>query len=280
MSPSDSKNTVYNQRGFTLLEVLVVVAVSLILGIVVVRFYRDSYHTYSMQEQVEERNQNANFTVSKMVEVLQQAGSELPDTGWSVLKYSLGVLTVGANPKGVKHFVSGNPGSSNLVAINDASGLRSASQPLLNATHILLDSVGAKGIKKYSIDTNCAASGFTNGLKVNDPGIDSVCLVDSIDLNTGDWVYGYREDQYLIATDSLVIRPNGDATQQIVLSENIDSLGLTFRNRSGTTDTLWKNMRSVSISVRAKTSKRDPRIPAPGFHFITLPMNVILRNKV
>jgi hypothetical protein len=83
-----------------------------------------------------------------------------------------------------------------------------------------------------------------------------------------------------LVSDSLIIRPGGNASLQVTLAENIDSLGITFRDSKGVAVTAWKSMRSASISVRARTTKSDPRLPAPGYRLITLPMNVIMRNKV
>jgi type II secretory pathway pseudopilin PulG len=279
MSPNDSSVKLHSQKGFTLVELGIVAVLSLIVGVTVVRFYRDSYHTYSMQEQIEERNQNANFTVSKMVEIMQQAGAYLPDSGWAAIRDSSKIIILGSNPGEVTQFIGTNPSSSQFVRLDDVSTLRNSSQPLLTSTHILVDTLGTGKIGKFAIDTNYGSNGFVKGLKDKASGGDSLRLVSAVDLRLGDWVYGYREDQYLISTDSLVIRPNGNKTFQMVLAENIDSLGFTFRDIKGNPTTLWKDMRSVSLVVRAKTSKRDPRIPKPGYHLITLPMNVILRNK-
>lgn len=257
-------------------------AAGLGLGVMITayRFYRDSFNTYSMQEQIEERNQNANFTLSKMVEIMQQVGAGLPDTGWTSLTYSLGVLTLGSNPTGVQQFIGNNPASMKYVRIDDATRFKSSSNPMMTPTHILVDYASATATAKFQIDTNYNGSGFAKGLKNNATGFDSLYLTANVDLNVGDLVYGYREDKYLIVGDSLVIRPNGSAANQMVLAENIDSLGFTFRDKNGAATTIWKNMRSVSVAVRARTSKIDRHLKPPAYRKITLPMNVILRNKV
>lgn len=262
------------------MEVLVVVVVSAIVGAVVHRFYRDSYRTYSMQEQIEERNQNANFTVSKVVELMQQVGAGLPDTGWNSLVYAGKVLTLGSNPAGVAQFVGDNPPNSQAIAIDGAERLRNTSQPLISSTHILVDFAANTATAKYQIDTTKNNNGYVKGLRIDTAGIDSVFLTTSVNLNVGDWLYGYREDQYLLVSDSLVIRPNGQTSSQMVLAENIDSLGFTFFDAKGIATTQWKNMRSVSFVVRARTARPDPGLPKPGYRLISLPMNVILRNKV
>lgn len=280
MSRSASNPEPRSQGGFTLLEILVAAAVSVLVGVIAHRFYRDSYRAYSAQEQIEERNQNANFTLGKMVEIMQQAGAGLPDSGWSPLNHSGGVLTLGSNHGGVVYFVGDNPPNSKSIGVDDVGPLRSQTQPLWTSTHILVDSVGSKGVGKFAIDTNYNQNGYAKGLKNLANGRDSVRLTSWVNLATGDMVYGYREDQYLLLNDSLMIRPNGNSSMQVVLAENIDSLGFTFRNTAGNSVSAWKDMRSVSIHVRARTSKSDPRLPPPGYQKISLPMNVILRNKV
>lgn len=281
MYPNDSRRPLHGREaGFSLLEACVAVGLSLLLGLIVHRFYRDAFHTYGQQEQIEERNQNANFTVSKMVEVLQQAGYGLPDTGFVSMTYVTGVLTLGKNPSGVQQFIGNNPPLQRYVRVDDATQFRTSSSPMLSVTHILVDYAGPPAPEKFQIDTNYNSSGFTKGLKNNTKGHDSIYLTTSVNLNVGDIVYGYREDQYLLQNDSLVVRPNGSATAQMVLAENIDSLGFTFLNAAGNPTTDWKAMRSASFTVRARTGRKDPRLKPPAYHKISLPMNVILRNKV
>lgn len=281
MFPNDSRRGIHGREaGFTLLEAGIAIGLSLVLGLIVHRFYRDAFHTYSQQEQIEERNQNANFTVSKMVEVLQQAGYGLPEAGWVSMTYVGGVLTMGKNPTGVQQFIGYNPPSSRYVRVDDATLFRISSSPMLSVTHILVDYAGATATAKFQIDTTYGGSGFLKGLKNNATGHDSIYLTANVDLSVGDIVYGYREDQYLLLNDSLIVRPNGSVSGQMVLAENIDSLGFTFKNAAGGVTTVWSAMRSASFTVRARTGRKDPRLPAPGYHKISLPMNVILRNKV
>jgi prepilin-type N-terminal cleavage/methylation domain-containing protein len=286
MFRSDFKrHTTNNQTGFTLMEVAITIVVSAILGAIVNRFYRDSFRTFSQQEQVAERNQNAYYTVNKLVELIQQAGSGLPTTGWVCLTNVGGVLTLGTNPRGVEKFISTNPPSKKGVAVDDVTVLSNTSNPMLKTTHILVDYANpATPTAKFEIDTNYNDSSttpkFIKGFKNNTVGMDSVKLLTPVDLSIGDMIYGYREDQYLRVGDTLVVRPNGNVATQMVLAENIDSLGFTFLTAAGVTTTTWSQMRSASILVRARTARPDPRLPPPGYHKISLPMNVMMRNKV
>ena len=270
------------QAGFTLVELLITMVVAVILGMGLVRFYKDSYHAYSMQDQIADRNQNAHFTLGRMVEVLQQAGSSLPDTGWPVIIMSGGKMTIGINPRGAEQYNSFDLPSSNFVPVTDGSKFAASGNVFLNTTHVLvLYADPAKAVQKFALDVGYNGGGFSAGVKDNPTGLDSIRLLSSIALSAGDRIYGYREDQYsLTAAGNLIICPNGNSSAQMVLSENIDSLGLTFLDAGGGVTSSWKKMRSASITVRARTEIPDPKLPPPGYRKITLPMNILLRNKI
>ena len=271
------------EGGFTLAEVLIAMVASTIQGLGVVKFYRDSYHAYSLQDQIQERDQNAHFVVTRFTEILQQAGSGLPDTGWSMISQTAGATTVASNPRNTSQFISLDLHSSYYVSVTDASSWKPTGNVLLNVRYALIDHADPfKAIAKIAIDTNYNSNGFENGVKDNASGMDSIRLVSKVDLNVGDRVYGYREDQYLLGGASgkdLILRPDGNSAAEMVLAENIDSLGISFKDAGGTPTTKWKFMRSANLTVRARTAQRDPRV-AGGYRKLTLPMNIILRNRI
>ncbi len=263
------------------MELLVTMVVATILGVTIVRFYKDSYHTYSMQEQIADRNQNAHYVLSKLIEVLQQAGSALPDTGWNVITVAPGVITIGINPRGAEQFNGEDTPSGPYIAVGNAAQFKNSSNSLINTTHVLIDyDLASKATDTVAIDISYNSGGFLAGIKDNPTGMDSVKLKSDVDLDVGDKIYGYREDQYVLSSGDLIIRPNGDPTLDMVLAENIDSIGFTFKTPLGVTTTNWKTMKSVSIVVRARTERVDSHLPPPGYHKISLPMNILLRNKV
>jgi type II secretory pathway pseudopilin PulG len=271
------------EGGFTLVELLIAMVAGVLLAVGVIRFYKDSYRAYSLQDQIQERDQNAHFAVSRLTEILQQSGSGLPDTGWNMITQVAGVTTIATNPRNAMQFVSYNLPASQFVAVSDASQWKPVGNILLNVRYALVDYADpAKATVKLPIDTLYNLSGFSKGVKDNASGMDSIRLTASVTLSVGDRVYGYREDQYLLGGSSgtdLIIRPNSNAAEQMVLAENIDSLGFTFKNATGTAVTTWKTMRSASLAVRARTAIPDKHI-AGQYRKLTLPMNVILRNRI
>ena len=278
MYPSASEG---RQRGFSLVEILIAMVVGTILGVAVVRFYKDSYRAYSMQDQIQERDQNAHFVETKFVELLQQAGSSLPDSGWTVISQSGPSTVLGNNPRGAEQFNGVDLAFSYFVPISDAAQWSNTGNVLLNIYHVLVDYANpAVATRKYQIDQSYNSNGFVNGIKDNPVGMDSLRLTVPISLSVGDRIYGYREDQFQVSGGDLLVLPNGNAAAQMVLAENIDSLGFTFRDGTGAATLNWKKMKSVSFTVRARTAKADPKLPPPGYRKITIPMNVILRNRI
>jgi prepilin-type N-terminal cleavage/methylation domain-containing protein len=287
MSPNASERAAAPAQapdgGFTLIEMLIAMVAGVLLATGVVRFYKDSYRAYSLQDQIQERDQNAHFVVSRLSEILQQSGSGLPDTGWNMITQAGAVTTIATNPRNAAQFVSYNLAASQFVPVSDATQWKAVGNVLLNVRFALIDYADpTKATVKIAIDTAYNGSGFSKGVKDNPAGMDSIRLGVSVTLSVGDRVYGYREDQYLLGgatgTD-LLIRPNGNAAEQMVLAENIDSLGFTFKDAGGAIVTTWKSMRSASLAVRARTAIADNRIPGK-YRKLTLPMNVILRNRI
>lgn len=262
-----------SQSGFSLLESVVGLGAGAILLVVATRFYKDSYRTYNLQEQVAERNQNAHYTVKKITEVLQQAGSDLPASGWDVITASGSppIITVGSNPRGGVQFITSVAPAppTNKIPVSDTANFS-------KATHVLVDYLAAGVATVKAPITNRIA-----GIAAGDPDTLVISPGLTTPLSVGDMVYAYRIDAYLVSGTNLILRPEGDATKDMVLAENIDSLGVTFKKTDATTATTWSNMRSAVLGVRARTAVRDPRIKADsGYHKIRMTMNLLLRNKI
>jgi prepilin-type N-terminal cleavage/methylation domain-containing protein len=175
------------ERGFTLVEVIVAMVISVILGVSVLRFYKDSYHTYSQQEQIADRNQNAHYLLNKFVEVLQQAGSVLPDTAWTVITFpSSGGITIGSNPRGADQYNSFDTRASYFIAVSNGAQFAKSDNTLLNTTHILVDYMSpAKATQKFDLDVGYNTGGFDHGVKDNPVGMDSIKVTALVDLDAG-----------------------------------------------------------------------------------------------
>src|SRR4051812_7450723 len=117
---------VSDQRGFTLLEIIVALTASSILIWGLTRFYKDTSRTYITQTQVADRDQNAHYTIKLLTEVLQQSGASLPDTGYPVISVSGGLpvstMTLATNPRGGVYYISSaTPSTLTKVPVGDTA---------------------------------------------------------------------------------------------------------------------------------------------------------------
>ena len=69
------KISLNNYRGFTLLEILIAIVISGVLLVGVTKYYRTAADSYSLQEQISEMNQNAQYVLKELSEILIQAGA-------------------------------------------------------------------------------------------------------------------------------------------------------------------------------------------------------------
>lgn len=263
-------------NGFSLLEIVVSMAVAGILLISVTRFYRDSYKTYDLQEDISDRNQNASYSVKRLAEFLQQAGSALPVSWDSTLMLSPATtptsgLILGNNPFGGSYTVATAVAGVTKLPIGDFNSFKTA-------TDILVTD-GGTGVARRTIRTS-GVSDFTNGFKdcPSAPNCgtrteDSVAISSAVNLVSGSVLYAYRRDTVSLSGTNLKFGNN-------VMAENIDSLAFTFYKVDGSTTQTWSNMRSAKINVRARTTHQDPKLTTNGgYRKISLSTDVLFRSK-
>ena len=71
-----------NEQGFTLIEVVIGLAISLILMGVAVSIFNVQRKSYSLQEQVTEMQQNVRATMDMMVREIRMAGYDPTESGF------------------------------------------------------------------------------------------------------------------------------------------------------------------------------------------------------
>src|SRR4030042_2304765 len=72
-----------NKRGLTLIELLVVLVISSILIAGIYRTFIGQQHTYTVQEQVVDMQQNVRMAINQMVREIRMGGFGRQDTGTS-----------------------------------------------------------------------------------------------------------------------------------------------------------------------------------------------------
>lgn len=251
--------------GFTLLEVVVALAVGAILLWGLARFYKDSSRSYVDQSQIAERNQNAHYTVKTLTEAIQQSGASLPDSGYPVIRTSGGIpassIVLAVNPRGGVHFVSSAaPANPARVPVGDTASFS-------KATHVLVDYLNpSRATARMPI------AGMRKGASTGE--LDTILLTSGLpyQVGIGDAIYALKEERYALSGGNLL-------RDGMVLAENIDSLQFYFYDARKSATTSWAEMRSARIRVSARTARPDPRLPGDGYRKIHLSMDIFLRSR-
>jgi prepilin-type N-terminal cleavage/methylation domain-containing protein len=254
-------------RGFTLLEVLVGLAVSTLLLGGATRFFRNSHSAYSMQERITDRDLNGNFAAKQLERRIMEAGAFLPAVGSPVIDPGGSdrgdtVLILLTNPKGGTQRIYADRNAGYNVPVDDQTAFRFAEQLLL------VPKGGGEG-ELLDIATSYSQDGFENGLMDVEDGQDSVRLASSRGFEAGDILYACTREVYQVRDGLLTV--NG-----VALAENIDSLGLTYFGRGGKAVTRWSEMRSANVTVVAGTGDQTGDSPKR----LTLTSNVRMRNRL
>ncbi|MBS3919042.1 MAG: prepilin-type N-terminal cleavage/methylation domain-containing protein [Deltaproteobacteria bacterium] len=268
-----------NKRGLTLIELLVVLVISTILIAGIYRTFIHQQHTYTVQEQVVDMQQNVRMAINQMVREIRMAGLGGRDaTKWGasgmhgVYKNIVtpsddgqSITIVGAFQEMTFLTANAEAGVTIKINVNDASGFNTGGLQYLcmNGT----ETVRIKNIVGNEIELFDPP---TENHFANEP----VFRVMAITYSIGDFE-GKR---------SLMRNDNIDPAQP--LAENIELLQFTYTLADGTVfvGTVPGNrrdeIRMVQVNITAMTDRNDPELGGggDGFRRRTLTSNIQLRN--
>jgi type IV pilus assembly protein PilW len=255
--------------GFTLIELLIGMLISGVMVVVVTRFFKDSHRAYNIQELLADRDQNAQYVLKRLEERVMEAGANLPETGFPIIIPGNGPsrdFSLVINPRGGMQTFYGSMPATQNIPVDDPSAFKSASSVLI----VRAD----KGmpVEKADIATGYNLNGFVKGLKKGSGGPDMLRLTGAMALESGDAIYAFSKEDYSLANTNL-------SMGQMVLAENIETVGLDFYDSTGTRTTDWDAMHSAKLSVTAKTQRPDPGYPGDGYRRVTITSEVRMRNR-
>ena len=245
------------------MELLVTIAAGSIVILGVYRLLISTMWSYNLQNQMTDMYQNATYTIKRMSESLQQAGADLPALYYPVI-------------------ITANPASSDIqIRVNKYGGkVVFPKDTLCDKVLVAPDSVGKAFLGADSLLVD------TGGWRVSVPitsvktgyALDTVVLASSTLFGIFNVAFCATSKRYFLSGTNFCVDSAAN-----VQAENIDSLGITFRDSNHVATTDWSNMVSVSLYVRARTASKDPKYKCPGFgdgyHRLALNMDFRLRNK-
>jgi prepilin-type N-terminal cleavage/methylation domain-containing protein len=259
----------HRASGFTLIEVVIGLAVSGILILVITRFFTDSHRAYNLQERLADRDQNAQWVLKRIEERLMEAGANLPDSGWPVIVPGANPrsgFTLAVNPHGGSQTFYQARAADRRVPVDDGASFKGASALLI------LRADKSKPVEKAKIDLGYNQGGFTKGFKQGSNGQDTLRLETKLALAPGDVAYGFATEEYAIAGTDV-------SMGGMVLAEDIESVALDFYDSTGAPTTDWNSMHAAKVSVTARTRQPDPGSPGDGYRRVILNSEVRLRNR-
>jgi prepilin-type N-terminal cleavage/methylation domain-containing protein len=258
-----------NERGFTLIELMIALAIAGILLVSIYNLYISQSTTYTVQEQVSDMQQNARVAMDIVSRHIRMAGFGQP--GWTTINGTSGITYKGIS---VADGGTGNPDTLTIVGCIDPPPGKLGSAAAASSTTITLQS-SAEANKFNDPTKSDIFIGELENAKVT--GIaGAVLTIDTNPIQTGNQglvnaysagtnVYLVKRVTYTIGSTSLKRNENtGSGNEEIAV--NVEDLQVTF-----TTPT-------VNLSITARTRNKDPNYTGDGYHRMTLTSDIIARN--
>lgn len=245
--------------GFTLLETLVAIALSIVIIGGLLTLLNNSLTSYSLQSQLSDMHMNAHYATMKLVDMFAQAGADLPDTVEVITWNGYDDITLVTNPRGGIQPLSFDITYSNRVPVDNGRGFRAADS-------LMASTAG----HSYAIDNVV--------LTAADSLADTVVLKTAASIAAGDTLYPFSIRRFFLDNGRLCIN-----SADSILAENIDRLRFDVLDRdSSSALTDWDNMMFIDLRVVARTPKPVPGYAGypDGHQRDTMDMYFRLRNKM
>ena len=269
-----------NRKGITLIELLVALTISGMLVAGLYRTFVSQQHTFTVQEQVVDMQQNVRLAINRMTRELRMAGfGRLNSTFFG-----------GGKMHGTyEHVVTpGGDGKSVTVVGGYLNGATLTANALAGSTTIQVDNVSAFDLdkKKYisingldphrikNINGNqiefFAGESLAEDHQAGEPVFLIMSITYSIGVFEGKWA--------LLRDDHLGLGPQP-------VAENIENLQFRYIMNTGETlDVVPNNrlddIRMIQANIVARTDKTDPELAkaGDGYRRRTITSNIQLRN--
>jgi len=271
-----------NRKGMTLIELLVALVISGLLVGGVYRTFVSHQHTYTIQEQVVDMQQNARLAIHRMTRELRMAGFGGGGVNAWATFFSKGPV-YGAYNNVV------NPGA-DATSVTVVEGYQTLVPTTLSVnatsgdTSIFVNDASSfdTGVRQYISINGVESHRITQiaGNEIRFPGWDKL---------TNDHLAGEKVYLVMAITYSRAQLPDGKwallrddhlggGSQPV--AENIESLQFAYFDANGNITANPPDIRMIQVNIVARTDQTDPDLAkvGDGFRRRTLSSNIQLRN--
>jgi prepilin-type N-terminal cleavage/methylation domain-containing protein len=285
-----------NRKGVTLIELMIALVISATLVAAIYRTFLTQQHTYTVQDDVVDMQQNVRVAINEVMREIRMAGfgnvqSILPVT-INVTTYN-NVINPDTPSAGALTVLAATRGSTTLIDSNNYNNALNQNQITVHSlndskvpTRVLFDKVDHKyisiaGSECYTITD---ISGTTLTLDRNVVSSFRVDVLDKVNgtENGPTKVYAIRAVTYLVPPGTAVLRWNenfGGGNQP--LADNIENITFQYLDSNGNPTVNPANFRTIRVTVTARTENEDPQLKAgagDGYRRRQVASNIFLRN--
>jgi prepilin-type N-terminal cleavage/methylation domain-containing protein len=267
-----------NRKGITLIELLVALGVSGILLAGVYRTFVSQQHTFTVQEQVVDMQQNVRLAINRMTRELRMAGFGRMDAAFFGGGGMYGTFNNIVNPGGGGTSVTVVEGYQTLIPTTLSTNATAGSNSIFVNDVSSFDTATKKYISINGLESHQISTIIGNEIKF--PGTDKL---------TKDHLQGERLYLVMAITYSRVqdfegkwclMRDDHLGAGPQPVAENIENLQFAYFDASGNLTANPPDIRMIQVNIVAISDKTDPNLAkvGDGFRRRTLTSNIQLRN--
>jgi len=280
-------------RGLTLIELLIAMAISGILIAAIYRTFIGQQKIYTVQEQVVDMQQNARGAINRMMREIRMAGFGNVSSAFPLAALNGETFNYVINPADNQNHVDQNDDQITIIgAFEQISTLTTENSKGTNI--IQLSDLPINAFDLQSRKYLCIGGLETHTVTNVDVPTRTITLSGNVIHShaIGTPVYKVKAITYQLRWDHrnpdmpvLTREDNTDGGGSQVVAENIENLQFRYILKDGTETDLpaaadCANIRMVRVTVNARTSMSDPEFKGGtgGFRRRTIASNIHVRN--
>ena len=278
-----------DRKGVTLIELLVALSVSGILVAGIYRTFVSQQHTYTVQDQLVDMQQNVRLAINRMTRELRMTG------------FGGGGADGWASSEFFKHggIYGGYTGVVNLGADATSVTVMEGYEPLIRTTMSVNGSIGDNKITVNDVSSFDAPPGARRYISINGTETHHISSINAVskelqfigwDKLTADHLAG--EPVYLVMAvtysigpfegKSCLLRDDHLGLGPQPVAENVENLQFAYFDVNGNPTANPPDIRMIQVTLVARSDQVDPELAktGDGFRRRTLTSNIQLRNLV